>query len=178
MRRMIVIAGALLLAPVAYADEQPPKIDIHQKHVNPQKSDLSVPDRKFVEKAASDDMEEIELSKLAMQKSSNEQVKSCARSLIDGNEKALRQLRTVANAHDFPIPTSPSTLTDSDYRKLSGMSGDRFDDHFVSLMNRRTEQAIDDFEKAKLDNSGLQRFVDDALPSLKQHKDELAHIKR
>jgi putative membrane protein len=181
----VVVAGALALAPLGVRAEQPlpaepPKIDIPQQKVNPAKSDLSVTDRKFVEKAASDHLDEIELSKLAQQKSSSEAVKRLAGQVIEEHEKALRRLRTIANEHNFPIPTSPTTATSQDYQRLAALSGEKFDEEYLRLVKKHHDQAIDDFQKASstLQNDDLKRYAVETLPTLKEHKSDVENLKK
>jgi len=134
-----------------------------------------VPERKFVERAASDNIAEIELGRLALDKSRDTEVRNYAQRLIDDHKKSLDQLKSIANDQKFPLPTSATTLAQDDYQRLSKLDGERFDREYKKLMDKRHAQAISTFQKAsqELQNQDLKNYADKTLPTLKEHRGDL-----
>jgi putative membrane protein len=170
----LILSGSLLSAP-ALANGVPKEYQVEVK--NPRssdaaKSDLAVPDRKFVEKAASDDIAEIELGKLALDKSQDPQVKSYAKRSIADHQKSLDKLESVAKHHKFPLPTSATTEAQRDYQNLSKLDGKRFDEEYQKLADKRHGEEIQDYQNAKLENQELKSWADQTLPSLKEQGEQ------
>jgi putative membrane protein len=135
------------------------------------RSPLSVPDRKFIERAASDNIAEIEIARLALDQSKNEQVRAFAQMIIDDHEKALDRLKSIANDNDFPIPTEAATKQLDEYRRLAKLSGIDFDREYMKLMSKEHDQAVDAFNKAtrEVNNPDLREYAQKTLPTLMEH---------
>ena len=183
-----VVCGALLMAPAfGFAHDNNPQKDVQSANgmrvqpqdqvkvkngkVNPQKSPLTVQERKFVEQAASDNMAEIELSRLALDKSQNSEVKNLAQTVVDDHQKSLDKLKSIANDQKFPIPTSATTQAKQEYQKLSKLSGNDFDRQYLMLMQKDHKRAVQTFQQAsnQLQNDDLKSYADQTLPTLQQH---------
>ena len=101
----LVLCGALLAAPavakpkVTDVGNPIPKdtqVEVKNAHkADAAKSDLTVPERKFVERAASDDIGQIELARLALDKSRDPDVRNYAQTLIDDHKRSLDQLKSM-----------------------------------------------------------------------------------
>jgi putative membrane protein len=166
----LILSGSLLSAP-ALANGIPKEHQVEIKNprgADASKSDLAVSDRKFVEKAASDDIAEIELGKLALDKSQDPQVKSYAKRSVADHQKSLEKLESVAKDHKFPLPTSATTEAQRDYRNLSKLDGKSFDGEYLKLADKRHHEEIQDYQNAKLENQELKSWADQTLPSLKE----------
>jgi putative membrane protein len=181
----LVLCGALLGAPalakptVADVDNPVPKneqVDVKNAHkADAAKSDLTVPERKFVERAASDDIAQIELSRLALDKSQNHEVRNFAQTVIDDHKRSLDQLKKIANDQSFPLPTEASSQAQQQYQQLSKLEGARFDREYKQVMDRRHSEAIASFEKASKEaqHPDLKSYAEKTLPTLKEHRSEL-----
>lgn len=185
-----VVCGALVMAPAfGFAREsnnqpqdvqsangmrvQPQdQVKVQNGKVNPQKSPLTVQERKFVEQAASDNMAEIELSRLALDKSQNSEVKNLAQTVVDDHQKSLDKLKSIANDQKFPIPTSATTQAKQEYQKLSKLSGNDFDRQYLMLMQKDHNRAVQTFQQAsnQLQNDDLKSYADQTLPTLQKHE--------
>ncbi|MCR6659726.1 MAG: DUF4142 domain-containing protein [Asticcacaulis sp.] len=67
----------------------------------------------FVTKAGQGDMFEVQLAKIALQKSKNPEVRGFATQMIDDHSKSGKELKAVAAKSHIRVPTK----LDSDYRK-------------------------------------------------------------
>jgi putative membrane protein len=181
----LVMCGSLLMLPAfGFAADQkdtgpdiPKEVQVKVKNkgdVDATKSPLTVPERKFVERAASDHIADIELSRLALERTQNPQVRNLAQSIVDDHQKSLDQLKSIANDQKFPIPTSASTLTKKDYDRLSKLRGSDFDREYLKLMSKRHSEAMQDFQQTsnQLQNEDLRSYANQTLPTLKEHKEK------
>lgn len=136
------------------------------------RSPLSVPDRKFIERASSDNIAEIEIARLALDQSKNEQVRAFAQMIIDDHEKALDHLKTIANDNAFPIPIEAASKQLDEYRRLAKLSDIGFDREYMKLMSKEHDQAVDTFTKAARDvnNAALREYAQKTLPTLIEHR--------
>ena len=66
---------------------------------------VSSADKAFVDKAASGGMAEIEMSKLAQQKASNDQVKQFGTHMVDDHTHAADELKQVATSKGLTLPS-------------------------------------------------------------------------
>jgi putative membrane protein len=172
----MLIAGTLLSLP-AFANipkdtEVPVK---NARKADASKSDLTVPERKFVERATSEHIGDIELGRLALEKSQNPEVKNYAQMIVDDHQKSLEKLKTIANDQKFPVPTSATTETQKEYDRLSKLSGAEFDRDFKQSMEKRHTEAVQTFKNAsnQVQNEDLKNYISDTLPTLKEHKEKL-----
>lgn len=135
--------------------------------------DLTVKDRQFIERVASDNMAEIKLARLALDKSQNATVDKYAKMIIDDHEKASKELKTIAREEKFPEPTSMDTEHQQNYDKLATLTGKDFDSAYMKMMVKDHDKAIDTFQKAsnELNNADLKQFATKTLPTLKEHKE-------
>ncbi len=143
---------------------------------------LSSGDHEFIMKAAHGGAMEIELSQLAVSKSSNDDVKQFAQRLIDDHSKANDELKQLAQSKGVILPeshgtmsgTSDSTMNSSsktmshanmnakDHQammehqkmkeKLSKLSGAEFDKAYMSAIVKDHEKAVAMYEKVAKDS--------------------------
>jgi len=128
-------------------------------------------DAKFMMMAATSDMNEIGLSNMALQKSSNDSVKQFAQMMIDDHTKASDQLKTVAMSKNVALPTSADSKHQMMMTKLQSMSGDMFDRMFVKTMVKDHEKAVKMFQKESMNgkDADAKAFAASTLPTLQSH---------
>jgi putative membrane protein len=173
----ILIAGTLLSLPAFANIPKENEVQVKNAHkADASKSDLTVPERKFVEKATSDNLADIELGRLALEKSQSPEVKNYAQMLVDDHKKSLDKLKTIANDQKFPVPTSATTRAQADYDRLAKLDGADFDREFKKLMDKRHDEALQTFQKAsnEVQNPDLKSYINQTLPMMKEHKEKLA----
>jgi putative membrane protein len=133
----------------------------------------SVPasDRDFVKKAAQGGLAEIQLSQLALTKSSNQKVKDFAMRMVDEHTKAADELRSVAAKKDIAFPTDLIPDDGALMTRLTGLSGDQFDKAYMSAMVKAHETDIAAFQKEANSSSDadLKGFASATLPALREH---------
>jgi putative membrane protein len=129
-------------------------------------------DQNFLKQAIQGNLAEVELGKLAQEKSMNDRVRSFGDTLVKdhsaGNEKATE----VASAVGVTAPTEPSKKQKMMYDRLSKLSGSAFDRQFARMMVDDHQKDIKEFEKeAKSSNEQIAGFAKDTLPTLQKHLD-------
>jgi putative membrane protein len=133
---------------------------------------------RFVDKAARQGLTEVEASKLALQKSNNEDVKSFANHMIKDHTQANNELTSIASSKDLkaPAPTDPDLLHQAAIKRLSGKSGAEFDRAYAQQMSKDHDKTVSLFKSASSASAvdpELQAFAKKTLPTL-EHHDQLA----
>jgi putative membrane protein len=105
-------------------------------------------DSEFLVDQAEINLAEIEIGKLAQQKSSNAEVKKFGKMLVDEHTKSASEVSALAKAKNFTLPTSLTEEGQDEYNKLSEKTGVDFDRKFADMMIDGHEKAIDKLQKA------------------------------
>lgn len=136
-------------------------------------------DAEFTTETAAGGMAEVELSKLALQKSSNAQVKDFATMMVKDHGMANEELKTIAYNKNISLPAA----LDEDHQKmwdnLNGKSGKDFDKAYVNDMVDGHQKALDRLEKQAKDGADaeLKAFAAKTTPIVKAHLDQIKRIK-
>jgi putative membrane protein len=112
-------------------------------HANRSPEDL----QKFVQKAAIGNLAEVELSRLALERAENPEVKNYAQMMVDEHTKALEQLRQVASNAGVEVPSSLEEKHQKKHEKLSAKSGNDFDREYMKMMiasHKNMENLLED----------------------------------
>jgi len=139
-------------------------------------SNTAVVQDNFWTKAAQGGMAEVELAKLALQKSQNADVKKFAQMMVTDHTKANTELKALATKKNVVLPTDigshKSTMDD-----LSKLSGADFDKAYVDAMVDDHEEDVDLFDD-NTDNSDadIKAFTTKTLPTLKAHLEMIKGI--
>jgi putative membrane protein len=128
-------------------------------------------DQKFAADAAKDGMAEVQLGKLALNKSDNVQVREFANRMIQDHTKANTQLESIAKSGHVVLPSEPGKKLTGPMDKLSGLSSKEFDQAYIRDMVRDHEEAVKLFQRYERDatNAELRRFAQETLPTLREH---------
>jgi putative membrane protein len=132
-------------------------------------------DAKFAVDAGNGGMTEVELSKLAEQKSTNAKVKEFAAMMVMDHSKANEEMMALAKTKNITLPDSINADSKKVWADLNGKSGADFDKAYVNAMVDDHKKTVSMFEDASknLKDADLKAFVDKTLPTLKSH---LSHI--
>ena len=139
-------------------------------------SNTAVVQDNFWSKAAQGGMAEVELAKLALQKSQNADVKKFAQTMVTDHTKANDEMKALAAKKNVMLPADigshKSTLDD-----LNGKTGADFDKAYVEAMVDDHQEDVDLFED-NTDNSDpdIKAFTTKTLPTLKSHLEMIKGI--
>ena len=107
-------------------------------------------DKQFLAKASQGGVNEIKLSELAETKSTNPQVKAFAHKMVVEHKALAMRMKPFADAWALTPPMGPDADHQSEYDKLSGLSGADFDKEYLNVMEKDHHDALDLFnEEAK-----------------------------
>ncbi len=132
------------------------------------------PDAAFYKSAAEGGIAEVELGKLAQEKSSSQSVKDFGAMMVSDHSAANEKLKGIADAKDMQLPSSPSMGQMATKAKLEVLSGATFDKSYIKGMVRDHEEDIKEFQReaASGRDPDAKAFAKATLPTL------LAHLKK
>lgn len=137
-------------------------------------------DRAFVTKAAHANIAEVELGKLALQKTMSDEVKKFAQMMVDDHSKALDELKSVAGTKNITLPTA----IDAEHKKLSDrlskLSGAAFDREYMAAMVDGHRKVAADFRKQSQSgaDSDLKAWAGKTLPTVEAHLKQAETVNR
>lgn len=125
----------------------------------------------FVSHAAQTGLTEIELGKVALNKSQDPAVRKFAERMVQDHGKANTELTTIAKRKNLDVPASLDSEHQSMVQSVSAKSGAAFDAAYSEHMAMGHSQALALFESAsKSSDADLSAFASKTLPTLKEHK--------
>jgi len=133
--------------------------------------DSPPPPAVFVEKAAQDGMTEVELAKIALDRSQNTAIRKFAQRMVTDHGKANQELASIAKTKGIEVPASLDTEHREVVDKLQANEGSAFDIEYSRHMNMDHTMAITLFEaEANASDKDFASFAKKTLPTLKEHK--------
>ena len=136
------------------------------------------PDATFYKKAAEGGMAEVELGKLAQDKSPTASVKEFGAMMVTDHSAANDKLKVIAAKKNIKLPTSPSVGQMASKTKLEVLSGESFDKSYIKGMVEDHQEDIKEFQMEA--NSGqdadARAFAAATLPTLKAHLKKIRAI--
>ncbi|RZK20958.1 MAG: DUF4142 domain-containing protein [Pedobacter sp.] len=136
-------------------------------------------DAKFTTAAAVGGMAEVEMGKLALQKSSNAQVKEFATMMVNDHGKANTELMEIAAAKNITLPSTVDEEHKNKMDDLSKKSGTDFDKAYVDAMvdgHKSTLKLMEDESKNGAD-AELKAFATKTAPVVQTHLTMINKIK-
>jgi putative membrane protein len=132
---------------------------------------LTAADAKFMKKAADGGMAEVELGQLAATKASSPEVKQFGQRMVDDHSKANEQLKQLASQKNVDLPQEPSAKHKATKARLEQLSGDNFDQAYMSDMLKDHKQDVAEFQRASktAHDPDLKSFAAQTLPTLQEH---------
>src|SRR5436305_10864321 len=128
-------------------------------------------DKKFAMMAAQSDLAEIELGNMALQKSTDPQVKQIAQRLVDDHTKSSTALKDIATKKGLPVPTETDAKHKSQAAKLQNESGKDFDKDFLDVNSKDHKKVVAAFQKEANDGKDpdIKQFATQFLPAIQEH---------
>jgi putative membrane protein len=117
---------------------------------------------------------EVEAGKLAVEKSSNADVKQFAQTMIDDHGKGLEETKKVADAKKVSLPTEPDAAHKKMAADLKKLSGAAFDKAYVSKAgvadHTKVLAALKD-DIANASDADVKALASKLEPTVAHHKD-------
>lgn len=136
-------------------------------------------DSEFLVDAAEVDMAEIQLGKLAQQKSTNADVKALGKMMVEQHEKASADTKAFAAKKNITLPTSLTEDGQKEFKDLNDKSGHDFDKKYADMMVDGHEKLIKRMEKAseKAEDADVRMWAANMLPTLRTHLEHAKMVK-
>ena len=135
-------------------------------------------DKAFVKKALEGNIGEIEMGKLALQKSNDDQVKQFAQRMVDDHGKMQEQLKPAAEQMGVKVPDGPSKGQMKSMDKMKALSGDAFDQAYIKDMVKDHKGDDSDFkmEAQSTQNPQLKQLVMQGDQTIESHLQQIEQI--
>lgn len=132
---------------------------------------LSSAERKFIEDAAMGGKMEVELGKLALQRSSNDQVRQLAQRIVEDHAQANDRLESLAHEKGVEVPAQLDSKHRKEVDRLQKVSGKDFDRKYAELMVSDHKKDIKEFrhQAERASDPDLREFASMTLPKLETH---------
>lgn len=133
-------------------------------------SDTTTPEG-FMTEAAKGGMEEIELSKLALNKATNKEVRDFAQKMVTDHTKASGELKALAAKKKFTLPAVLTPEQVSMATDMAKVPSEEFDEEYVDAMVKDHEKDVSLFEAQSKNgtDADAKAFAAKTLPTLQMH---------
>ena len=131
----------------------------------------SSPDESFYKNAAEGGIFEVDAGKLAQDKGNSQQVKDFGAMMVKDHSAANEKLKTLAATKNIDLPTSASVGQIATKAKLNVLSGDTFDNSYITSQLKAHRATIALFRKeiASGQDADAKAFATATLPTLRAH---------
>lgn len=136
-----------------------------------QRQTVSSQDQAFIMQAGQANLAEVMASQLALQNSTNPDVRAMATKMVQDHAKANADLAPIAASLGMTLPTAPSPQQQAVVDQLSTLSGSEFDAAYLQHMTQAHQEAVALFRAAseQATSPELQSYASTYLPSLEMH---------
>ncbi|ARK09555.1 DUF4142 domain-containing protein [Fibrivirga algicola] len=140
--------------------------------ITPNSTKLSKADEDLMMQVAMGGMMQLETSKVAVQKSTNPEIREIAQAEIDEQTGLSAKLQEIATAKGVTLPSTPDAKTQEMVTKMQGMSGVALDRHYVQEHAVKGHETLDKV-MSKVESRGqdanLMAVAKAAHPLVKTH---------
>jgi putative membrane protein len=138
-------------------------------------SDASVD---FATAAASANVKEIELGKLALKNGDYHRLKEFGQKMIDAHTKANDDLQKACYTAGVTVPAGLSKADQEDVNKMAEKKDKDFDKAYIKAMVKEHQQAMERLDAAahNMKDTALQNYAKKALPAVSAHLDEARNL--
>lgn len=128
-------------------------------------------DLRFINKALMGHLFEVSLGKIAVQKSTNADVKDFAQKMVDEHTKLNNELLNIAQKNNVTAPAGLDKEHQKMLDKVSEESGKAFDKEYMKTMIKVHKKDIGIYSgnAASADDPDIRDYAGRALPALQQH---------
>jgi putative membrane protein len=131
-------------------------------------------DAQFLVDATEIAMMEIQMSELAENQGSAEDIKELGKMIKEDHSKSLKEIQKTASAKMITIPNEITAKGKESYDKLLHKTGSDFDKAYCDEMVENHKSAIEKYEKAasNLKDSEIKNWANTQLATLRSHLDK------
>jgi putative membrane protein len=139
---------------------------------------VSPAEQDFMMKATQADVAEIDMARLALEKSANRDIKDYATMIESDHNKALEDLTDLMKDTNVSQQRTMPADAQQEFNRLNDLTGAEFDREFVNTMVMDHQKAIAMFQnqRATVQNPDVKKYVDDTLPTLQTHLEKAQQL--
>jgi putative membrane protein len=140
---------------------------------------LSAEDRDVAFKIERAHIEEMDLGRFVRDKTSNGDVKSFAKMMIDDHNDALNKLQNVLKDDNVNRSTNSKPADEaSNMSALQNTSGADLDREYMNMMVQDHEKDLDELRNAEgtVQNADLKNYIQDLIPMVQKHLEKAQNI--
>lgn len=167
---VITITGYLPIYQQAIAHTTPINSLTRETHIS--QVSLNEIDRIYVEEIAQTGMLEVELAKLALETSDNENIKKYAEQMIQDHQALNQELMQLAENKGITLPTTLSPKHQALKTQVSKLSGTQFDQAYINeaAINAHIQNLILHTRQIQLgEDQDLQAYAIKTIPIVDRH---------
>jgi putative membrane protein len=137
-------------------------------------------DREFITKSTQGSLAEVELGKIALQKSQNPEVRQFAQKMIDDHTKLIEDMKPAASHIGSRMPTRVNAKQRQEAERLQGLSGSDFDKAYITTMVADHHQDLNEFteEESRTTDPNLKDTVTKGKEVIRMHTEMIDEIAR
>lgn len=153
--------------------------DTTGKNTSMSSAPVSQEDADWAAKVANANMTEIELSKVAQDKATNDRLKNFASMMVTDHTKAGDQLKQLAATKNITLPANLDSKSQKELDNLNKKKvGKDFDKAYQDDMLDDHKGAVDAFQKGSTDlkDADLKNFAGQTLATIRMHQDSIKAI--
>ena len=174
-RQLGVLAAALLAAVAIAACSRERSVEAARDNRPPIASPA---EQDFMMKATEADLTAIEMARLALQKSTNKDVRDYANMIQSDHTSALEDLTDLMRDKNVSQPKSVPPDVKKDIVVMNGLSGPEFDREFINQMVAGHQKMIEMFQDraAIVQDKDVKKYAEDVLPKLEMHLEKAQRL--
>ena len=132
----------------------------------------------FMMKTTQTDLAETQMARIALQKSTNNDVKDYANMILSDHTDALEDLTELMKNKNVPQPNTMDVEIQRDISRMSDLTGPDFDREFMNMMVTDHQNALEMFrdQEAIAQNPDVKDYVEDLIPKLEMHLDKARRL--
>jgi putative membrane protein len=136
-----------------------------------QPGNLTSGERNFLQSAAEINATEVQLGRIAAQKSNDPNIQKIGEGLVRDHTAANQQLQRLASSKGVAITEQPTSSQQRMINSLSQTSGERFNKQFLRQTRLSHERALSLFERAsrRAQDSDIRTWAGQMVPSVQEH---------
>lgn len=123
----------------------------------------------FMDQAAIGGLMEVDLGKIALDKSENPKVKKFASQMVADHTKANNELKAIAVKLEHILPETYPADVKAHIDAMKKLTGKEFDTHYMDMMVNDHVKTLDLFRSASSFRKELKDFAASTLPVLEKH---------
>jgi putative membrane protein len=132
---------------------------------------VSAADQDFMTKAAAGNLSEIDMARVALQKSGNEAVRDFSNMIDKDHTAAFGELSDLMKDKKVPIPQTASPEARQEVNRMSRLKEPEFDREYINMMVADHEKTVDMFRDqiGTAQDPEIKKYDEDLLPKLEMH---------